>query len=260
MKISLTLRYILCAFGLVAVSANAFDVDKEQRIAQQTLETLFIGEPLWLNTGGGSKDDKNKQFLSLLSSVDDAKGSIILIHGTGLGPDTPFVIGPLRELLADNGYTTLALQMPVLAGGNGFNEYSREFPESEKRISAAINYLKDNDEKNIMLLAHSLGSTMMMDWVDQNNVNALSGLISLGLGTSNTKGKIANSILHIPLLDIIGESDYQNVLTAAELRKKNILKTNKHSKQVVIDGLDHFYTDHENKVVDVILDWFTTLD
>ncbi len=155
--------------------ATAFDVDKEQRIAEQTLQTLFVGEPLWLKTKATTKDTS---FLSLLTEVEHAKGNIILIHGTGLGPDSPFVIGPLRELLSDEGYTTLALQMPVLGDGQVFSDYKSEYSEARNRISAAIDHFKNNGEENTILLAHSLGSSMMMDWVDNNQLDNIGLLIS----------------------------------------------------------------------------------
>ena len=42
------------------------------------------------------------------------KPLLFLYMVTGLGPDTPFVIAPLREFFGELNYTTLSLQMPVL--------------------------------------------------------------------------------------------------------------------------------------------------
>lgn len=256
MKIRLTLKTILsiCAVMIYFSSTivTAFDANKEQRIAEQTLQTLFVGEPLWLNT---KTTPENTTFLSLLTEVESTKGNIILIHGTGLGPDTPFVIGPLRELLSDEGYTTLALQMPVLSDGKVFNDYKSEYSEARNRISAAINHFKNNSEEKIILLAHSLGSTMMMDWVDNSQLDDISSFISLGLGTNNMHGKLSKGKLNIPLLDIVGENDYENVLSAAKTRREDVFKTDNKSKQVFVAGLDHFYTDNEEMVVEIITNW-----
>jgi len=256
MKIKQILKFIFCISIVLIIfgskSVVAFDTDKEKRIAEQTLQTLFVGEPLWLNT---KATPENTKFLSLLTESEQAKGNIILIHGTGLGPDTPFVIGPLRELLSDQGYTTLALQMPVLSDGKVFNDYISEYPEAGRRISAAINYFKNNNKGKVTLLAHSLGSSMMMDWIDNNQLDNINSIISLGFGTNINHSKLTTGKLNTPLLDILGENDFENVITTAKVRKQHVLQTDNKSMQITIEGLDHFYTDNEETVVKIITDW-----
>ena len=81
--------------------AKSFDADREKRIASQTLQTLFLGEPIWLE-----QDKSEQSFLGLLTLSDENNYSILMIHGTGQGPDTPYVIGPMREFLSESGFET----------------------------------------------------------------------------------------------------------------------------------------------------------
>ena len=233
--------------------AKASDLAKELRIAEQTIETLFIGEPLWLNTTETAGGDK---FLALLDRDAQSDRAIILIHGTGQGPDTPFVIGPLRELLSEQGYTTLSIQMPVLSEGASYPDYLAEFAHSRARISAAIDYLNKNSIEKTVLLGHSMGSAMLMDWIIEHGSGQLEAVITLGLGASNAINNLPlPAKLNVPLLDLYGEQDYPAVLQGAAKRRAAIKTTHLSSAQVEIPSADHFFSDKEPAVSERLLTW-----
>ena len=157
--------------------AKSFDADREQRIASQTLQTLFLGEPIWL------KQDKSAQsFLGLVTSSDENNYSILMIHGTGQGPDTPYVIGPMRELLSEDGFGTLSIQMPVLSDDENYDNYIKVFTESRRRVGQGAKFLREtNPNSKIVILGHSMGSTMLMDWLSNNDSADVSGFVTIGL-------------------------------------------------------------------------------
>ena len=241
--------------------ASASDLAKEQRIAEQTIDSLFIGEPLWLSTAEPTSASQTEQvasnkFLALLDADPQSATGIILIHGTGQGPDTPFVIGPLRELLSEKGYTTLSLQMPVLNEGTDYQDYRAEFELSRARISAAIDYLQNNSTNKVVLLGHSMGSSMLMDWVATHGSDRLAAIVVLGLGaTGLTKKSLLPSTIKLPVLDIYGEQDYPAVVQNASKRQSTIRNTDKRSIQVTIPAADHFFNGKEADVAQQILSW-----
>lgn len=260
-----------CVFtALVIMACNSAmavsDVNKEKRIADQTLETLFIGEAVWL--------EGNNKFLALennevSSSVSQPpSGSVILlIHGSGQGPDTPFVIAPLRELLAERGYPTLSIQMPVLSENTSYADYQTTLPDARSRIIAAIEYLKKQQKNRITIVAHSLGSAMLMDWVGQEDLQSIESIVTLGLGAHLKATELEAKLemqqhyedvfkkVTIPFLDAYGENDYKPVLASASLRKEAVKNTHIKSQQMMISGGDHFFADIEETLVERIIEW-----
>jgi alpha/beta superfamily hydrolase len=244
----------------LSLVVKSFDADKESRIATQTLQTLFVGEPIWLTSD--TKD--GRPFLGLVTSEGNKSYTILMIHGTGQGPDTPYVIGPLRELLSETGYGTLSIQMPVLSDDVDYSKYTTEFSEAGKRIQAGIKFLRKTvPNARVVILGHSMGSTMLMDWVGKNGTGNISALIPIGLGSTNQKKSISDvfssSDINIPILDILGEKDYDSVLWSAPMREKTIKATHKSSTQRTLENADHFFNGHEENVALLIDSWLEKL-
>jgi hypothetical protein len=84
-KVYLPLLFVTLLAVLSSSLLNAADREKENRIATQSLQTLFVGEPIWLKR---NKVEESSEFLGLLTTSSVAQFSIIMVHGTGQGPDT----------------------------------------------------------------------------------------------------------------------------------------------------------------------------
>ena len=257
---------LMLLFGNIAM---ATDLAKEQRIADQTLEALFDGEPVWLQA--------NNKFLGLISnevstsiSPPPSGSVVLLIHGSGQGPDTPFVIAPLRQLFAESGYPTLSIQMPVLSNDASYLDYAATFPDSSNRITAAISYLTQQQKNRITIVAHSLGSAMLIDWLANVDINATESVVSivtLGLGAnlSDTEIKEKDQIeqyykkvfekITMPFLDAYGENDNAPVLASAPYRQTAVSNTHVKSQQMMLKGSDHFFTNMEGELVKLIVGW-----
>ncbi len=163
--------------------AKSFDADREKRIASQTLQTLFLGEPIWLE-----QDKLEQSFLGLLTLSDENNYSILMIHGTGQGPDTPYVIGPMRQNLSESRFETLSIQMPLLTDDENYDNYIKGFTESRRRIGEGVKFLRETSPNSkIIILGHSMGSTMLMDWLSNNDSADVSGFVAIGLGSTNQK-------------------------------------------------------------------------
>ena len=95
---------------ILSVPSLASDTAKEKRWADQIVDTLMEGEAVWLQAG-------QTKFLGIYteSATKPAKGAVIVLHGIGAHPDWTDVVHPLRVGLTEHGWTTLSLQMPILA-------------------------------------------------------------------------------------------------------------------------------------------------
>src|SRR6266567_4382973 len=93
---------------LLALAQQPSDYAREKRWAGEVVPSIVVGEAVWLEA------PRTEKFLGIYTEAKNAKGAIVLAHGLGVHPDYG-LIGELRARLADAGYTTLSIQMPVLA-------------------------------------------------------------------------------------------------------------------------------------------------
>ena len=63
------------------------------------------------------------------------------------------MIGTLRQRLPDHGYTTLSIQMPILAVDAKPEAYVAHFPEAVERLQLAVAYLQSKGYKRERLAA-----------------------------------------------------------------------------------------------------------
>ena len=126
------------------------DTDKEQRWAEQVLDTLFDGEPVWLQAAG-------HEFLGIEMESETAgvaganRRAVIVVHGIGVHPNWDQVIRPLRVGLTDYGWHTLSIQMPILLNEATGIEYAPLFDEVTGRFGgrdrppAESGFFRDSD-------------------------------------------------------------------------------------------------------------------
>ncbi|MFT7491386.1 MAG: hypothetical protein ACI80S_000973 [Pseudohongiellaceae bacterium] len=81
------------------------------------------------------------------TSVPPPGSLILLIHGCQ-SPDASFVVAFLRQLFAERGYPTLSIQMPVLSSTASCQDYVTTSPDASDRMTAAIEYLTQQQQKN----------------------------------------------------------------------------------------------------------------
>lgn len=213
----------------------AADYVREKKWADEITPGIVVGDPVFLEQKQGH------QFLSLYTEAKDAKLGVVVIHGLGVHPDWN-LIGTLRAQLAEYGYTTLSIQMPVLANDAEAEAYQPLFPEAAERIAVAVDFLQAKGYKKIAIVSHSMGSAMSRMYV-VNNPFKLVAWASLGLGQG-----YSYSGIRIPVLDLYGEHDLPPVLNLVQKRAES-LKGIKKSRQVKVSKSDHFYNNHEAEMV-----------
>ncbi|MDH3281812.1 MAG: alpha/beta hydrolase family protein [Gammaproteobacteria bacterium] len=246
---------LVLPLALFSLCAGASDLAKEKRWADQIVDDLIDGDALWLEARG-------VEFLSIYTPAQEpAKGSVILMHGVGVHPNWPQVIYPLRVQLAERGWHTLSLQMPILANEAGTEEYLPLMDEVAPRIEAGVAALKDKGLTELFLIGHSLGTGMARHYLIRSNRPEIKGLVAIGMQVNreypdlNSLEALAN--ISIPVLDLYGEHDLAEVLDSAADRKRAGESGNSAYSQVMVPGADHFFDGSEALLVNSVENWLS---
>ena len=237
------------------------DLAREKRMATELDDAVLDGEVIFLKDGDHS-------FMAIDQEADgDTIGTVIILHGRGFHPNWQDAVYPLRTKLPASGWRTLSLQMPVLDKTAKYHDYVALFPLAAPRIEAGIKYLKDQGIENIVLLAHSCGAHMAMDWVRNKGdavSESISAYIGAGMGATDYKQTMAEPFplagITIPVLDIYGEKEYPAVIRMAPERLEAIRKAgNPKSAQLIVPKANHYFTDQGDALVETVAAWLKSL-
>ena len=239
--------------SLACACALASDKAKEQRWAAQIVDQLIEGETVWLEAG----DDR---FLAILTEAEGKpRGSVVLMHGMGVHPNWPQVIYPLRVELARLGWTTLSIQMPILANDAEAIDYVPLFEEVPPRIDAALAFLADRNLLPTNLVGHSMGAYMVAYYLrGARPGGSVAGFVGIGM-SGRTDGGAADAAtslaqIELPALDLYGEFDMDDVLAGVDRRFAAGSK-NPGYEQRIARGADHFFDGEEADLVVTVDAW-----
>lgn len=246
-------------FLAVMASAYASDIEREQRLASEIVDSIMDGEALRLTAG-------EHEFLSIFmeSDSDTPLGAAIILHGRGYHPNWADVVYPLRTGLPQHGWHTLAIQLPVLPADAKYYDYVPLFPEAFPRIEAAIDFLKLKGIENIVLIAHSCGAHMAMAWLEHTHNNDISAYIGIGMGATDFKQPMLKPFaldkLNIPVLDIYGANEFPAVIKMAPERLAKIRQAgHPKSAQRIVANANHYFTDQGEPLLNEIANWLDQL-
>jgi len=262
MKLLVSFCLLFAGSTLVSSSFAGADLQREKRMASEIEDAIIDGDPVEIEANGHS-------FFSIYTETDAeaVKGSVLIVHGRGFHPDWSTVIQPLRVGLAESGWNTLSIQMPVLEKSAKYNEYVDIFGEAIPRIEAALKYLKENSEGKIVVVAHSCGSHMVQHWVHkagESAIRQIDGYVGIGMGATDYKQPMVEPFaldkMTMPLMDIYAENDYPAVIRMAPERAAMMKKSgNAKSAQVVIPGAEHYYSENPDLLLEQVAAWLDTL-
>jgi len=242
---------------LVSTVAIASDVEKERRWADQIVDALIEGEAVWLHTG-------KHEFLGIYTEAEDSdsKYGAIILHGIGVHPNWQQVVYPLRTRLPTLGWHTLSLQMPILPNDAKEGDYAPLMVEVAPRLDSGVAFLKEKGIEKIVIVSHSLGSTMASYYLSTGDRN-IQGFVAIGMPAGIQQSDIVNAEMvakiRTPLLDLHGSQDSAEVLAAVPLRQevkgKGIGGPYRSQK---VEGANHFFDDQEDDLVAAVNDWLVT--
>jgi alpha-beta hydrolase superfamily lysophospholipase len=226
----MTRRLLATLLVLAATNAMAVvaDTARETRWAEQVVPQLIVGDAVWLRTA------RHPRILALYTEpAQSTKHAVIVVHGAGVNPDWN-LIGVLRAALADEGFATLSVQMPVLAADAPRDAYVDLFPDSGERLAAAIEWLRGKGHLRIAVVSHSMGASMVNAWLAGSTKAGVDAWVAVGLLVPFA------TPLRQPVLDVIAERDFPEVLTHATTRAGQ-LPHDACSAARVIAGTDHYF-------------------
>lgn len=224
---------------LLAAPALSFaqaDYAREKRWADEITPAILVGDPVHLELKSGRK------FLAIYAPNAKAAAGVIVVHGLGLHPDWG-LINSLRSRLAEQGYATLSVQMPVLAAEAKGDTYPPLFPEAAERLAAAVAFLRGKGLAKVAIVSHSLGSRMTNHFLNHSGDARIDAWVAIGLSGEFTEPATFKS----PVLDLHGEKDLPAVLDNAAKRAAAI-RGIRGSGQASVAGADHFFTGTEDEL------------
>lgn len=258
MKINLQISvvFIILLVSAFSVSADALDRQYEKEVSEKLTEAVDEDEVVWLEA-------KGEKFLSLLikQTNQKAKGAVIILHGMGAHPDWPQTISPMRKALAEHGWTSVSIQLPVIAPKNQIEDYGKTLDEASARIKAAIALVHKNKFRNIVVIGHSFGAVSALYYLQQETEKKIAAMVAISL---NKYAYLKPSVdlldliekSKIPILDIYGTRDYLEATDQADDRRLAAKKgENSSYKQMEIEGADHSFTKLDDVLIKRVRGW-----
>jgi pimeloyl-ACP methyl ester carboxylesterase len=259
MRLQTSFIYLISLI-LLFISGHSLgsDLAKEKRWADQVVDGIIDGEAIWL-------EDGKSKFLGIYTEnyADKPLGAAIVLHGIGVHPNWPDVIQPLRTELPNYGWATLSLQLPILPNEAEAGEYIPLFPEVSPRLDAGIAYLQKQGHQNIVIVAHSLGSTMSAYALANNPGKPVRALVVVGVSAGQFKDDKVNFTtnlpkLNMPVLDIYGSNDLDNVVSSAKEKARIAKKAgNSDYRQIKVPGANHFFAGVDADLVRHVKSWLS---
>ena len=244
----------------VSTLAGQPDLQREQRMAAEIVDMIWDGEAIELEAAG-------QGFLAIYLEAEEPRGTVVIAHGRGYHPDWETVVNPLRVGLAEAGWNTLSIQMPVLEKSAKYFDYVEIFDLAGPRIDAALEYAKEQGSAKTVLLAHSCGSHMAQRWIKNETDSALAkfdAYVGIGMGATDYRQPMVEPFqlnkMPMPILDIYGFNDYPAVLRMAPERLEMLESAaNPKSAQIAIQGADHYFTGKGAELVEAVGEWLEGL-
>ena len=231
---------LLLALLAVIHTVHASDYAREQRWADEILPAVLDGDPVRLEQADGHP------FLGLYIGTAQARGAVIVVHGMGVHPDWG-VNNVLRTRLAEQGYATLSIQMPVLDAGATPGDYVETFPEASARIGQAAAWLKGHGYERIAVVSHSLGGRMARAYFVAGKALSVQAWAALSMGFDDFRD------VSVPVLDIYAEQDHMPVLHLVDAHKRTLVHPA--SVQRMLPATGHFYDGKEIEVTNLVREW-----
>ncbi len=240
------------------IVAQASDLAREQRWANEIVDTIIDGDAINLNDG-------SHDFLGIYTEATKAsQRAAIIMHGTGVHPNWQQVVQPLRTGLTAHGWNTLSIQMPILASDAEHMAYPALYPsEVPARINAAISYLHNKGIKHIVLIGHSQGSLMGAYYLGRQS-QGVAALVAIGMSCnlSDTMMNAASSLktIRLPVLDLYGSDDLATVINdkSACATAAKAAGNTRYTKKMVA-GANHFFDGKNKELLDIVANWLNSL-
>ena len=227
---SCKLRYAILLGIVTSLELRAVTPDyaREERWALEIAPQVVVGDPVWLQTR-----DRARVLALYTEPAAKAKGAVIVVHGLGVHPDWN-LIGALRTELAERGFATLSVQMPVLAADAPRDGYRDLFPAAGEQLEAAARWLRGKGYAKIGIVSHSMGAAMVDAAFARSDALSVDAWVPVGMLVDFAFTP------RLPVLDVIAERDFPEAMAGAKTRAPRLPRDGC-SRSVVIGNADHYF-------------------
>jgi alpha/beta superfamily hydrolase len=156
------------------------------------------------------------------------------------------MIGALRTGLADRGFETLSVQMPVLAADAPREGYGELHGYAGERIGAAIAWLRGRGASRVVLLSHSMGAAMSNAYLAAASAAKPDAWVAVGMMVDFAAAP------GIPVLDVVAERDFPEALAASAARRAR-MPADRCSRGIAVAGADHYFESTSAALIAAIL-------
>ena len=240
------------------------ELNREQQIAEKLAQTADADEIIDLKVSGERFIGlyKRGRALEISETINgEVNGAVILVHGMGAHPDWPDVISPLRTRLTEFGWSTLSIQMPALSPEESVAEYGKTLRLANSRLQATVDYLHDWGIETIILLGYSFGASQVANFLASGKGENVTAFVSVSMLAQKfirprLDGFKFISTINIPMLDVYGEEDLQDVRGGIDDRRLAASKNgNSGFQQIELQKSGHHYLGTEDALVEQIQVW-----
>lgn len=237
----------------LATSAATADLLTSHRMQREITEAGDLqGEAIELQT-------KNGPFLAIHRPRQrgPARGGIVLLHDRLGNADSDEAIRPLRLGLAEAGWDTLALQLPVELRSAGAVQDTDAV--SAARLDSGMAWLRARDIDKLVLLAQGDRAAMALQWAAARQTQELGALILLSAPLASPPGDALRDSLRasgLPVLDIYAERDYPPVVATAPNRRLLGADNPAYRQRALADAPSGFFG-AEQALIDSIRAWLS---
>ncbi len=236
----------ICAAGILGLMMSfvsfAQDFEREARWRSEIEPAVIVGDVVDLAVG-------TRKVFSIFTEGAQKNVAVVLVHGVGVHPDFG-LISKLRTQIAEAGYSTLSVQMPVLAKEiTDAQKYEATFPHAAQRLDAAAVWLRAKGFSKIVLASHSMGAWMANVYLEK----AAAPVPYVAWACIGITGRIGSTgNFNGPILDLYGENDLKPTLDAAWLRRIK-LWTHAGSQRVIVPEANHYFDSKEASATKAIV-------
>ena len=203
--------------GFICIISSSIAADLEIKVNQKSIKL-----PYW-------------------SAKDPSNGGVIIVKGSDPAQWSDF-LAHLAQLLATNGWSTALLNCTT---ENSDVPWLTQLPE-------AISAMRQAKSKRIILIHYGEQLNKSLDYFSKPQGKMINGLVLLS-AFDETPSMVKPSSLRFSILDIVGQFDYDLVLSEVDERKK--LFNSPTYLFLEIPGADHEYDYAQDLLVSFLSGW-----
>jgi len=126
---------------------------------------------------------------------------------------------------------------------------------NQQRVEAGLAFLKAKDVKRIIFIGHGAGGHIAIKLLDKTTT-PVSALVLIGAGQLDTETEAIFKAFKFPVLDVVGDKDFNGVLKAANHRKVLMKREgNTFYQKRELPGADHFFTGLNTTLTALVHGW-----